>query len=99
MIFEGALPFAPRTYTALVYGSEPRNIYQTIIEGRPNGMPSFRNKIPDQQVWQLVAYVRSLSGLVPSSVRSARDDAMQTKPPGTLQDSEQPKPSGAEHPQ
>jgi cytochrome c oxidase cbb3-type subunit 3 len=61
-------------------------------------MPSFRNKIPEQQVWQLVAYVRSLSGLVPSSARSARSDAMQTRPPGTLQSTEPPNPSGAEHP-
>ena len=26
-------------------------------------MPSFRGRIPDAQVWQLVAYVRSMSGL------------------------------------
>src|ERR1051326_1364288 len=24
-----------------IYGSEPENIYATIVEGRPNGMPSF----------------------------------------------------------
>jgi cytochrome c oxidase cbb3-type subunit 3 len=81
-----------------IYGSEPRNIYQTIIEGRPNGMPSFRNKIPEQQVWRLVAYVRSMSGLVPSSARSARDDAMQTRPPATLQTTEPPNTTRAEHP-
>src|SRR5689334_12100458 len=45
-----------------IYGSEPANIYATIVQGRPNGMPSFRGRIPDDQVWQLVAYVRSLSG-------------------------------------
>ena len=36
-----------------IYGSEPQNIYATIVEGRPNGMPSFRGKVPDSQVWQL----------------------------------------------
>jgi len=40
-----------------IYGFEPVNIFATIVEGRPNGMPSFRNRIPDYQVWQLVAYV------------------------------------------
>jgi cytochrome c oxidase cbb3-type subunit 3 len=40
-----------------IYGSRPENIFSTIIEGRPNGMPSFRGRIPDYQVWQLVAYV------------------------------------------
>ena len=60
-----------------IYGSEPQNIYQTIVEGRPNGMPSFRNRIPSQQVWQLVSYVRSLAGLPRSDVRPGRDDHMQ----------------------
>src|SRR6185437_8517184 len=46
-----------------VYGSDPANIYATIAEGRPNGMPSFGGHIPDNEVWELVAYVRSLSGL------------------------------------
>jgi cytochrome c oxidase cbb3-type subunit III len=63
-----------------IYGSEPQNIYATIVEGRPNGMPSFRGKIPDYQVWELVAYVRSLSGQGPPAARSGREDALQAKP-------------------
>lgn len=59
-----------------IYGSEPVNIYATIIEGRPNGMPSFRHKIPDNQMWQLVAYVRSLSGQVRKDVAPGRSDDM-----------------------
>ena len=55
-----------------IYGSEPQNIYATIVEGRPNGMPSFRGKIPDQQVWELVAYVRSMSGLLRQDVAPPR---------------------------
>ena len=43
-----------------IYGSSPEAIFATIVEGRPNGMPSFRGRIPEAQVWQLVAYVRSL---------------------------------------
>ena len=77
-----------------VYGSEPRNIYATIVEGRPNGMPSFRNKITEGQLWQLVAYVRSLSGLVPAAARPARDDHMHTTPPSSLQDTQPPHPGG-----
>jgi cytochrome c oxidase cbb3-type subunit 3 len=64
-----------------IYGAEPKNIFATILEGRPNGMPSFRGKIPDAQVWQIVAYVRSLSGHVPSVVRSSRPDDMSAKAP------------------
>lgn len=59
-----------------IYGSQPANIYSTIIEGRPNGMPSFRNKIPDNQVWQIAAYVRSLSGQLPKDISPTRSDDM-----------------------
>lgn len=57
-----------------IYGSEPANIYATIMEGRPNGMPSFRGRISDQQAWQIVAYVRSLSGLAPKTAAPGRED-------------------------
>lgn len=63
-----------------IYGSEPANIHQTIVEGRPNGMPRFGGVLREQQVWQLTAYVRSLSGLVPKDAASGRDDHMQVKP-------------------
>jgi cytochrome c oxidase cbb3-type subunit III len=63
-----------------IYGSAPENIYATIIQGRPNGMPSFAGRIPSYQVWQLVTYVRSLSGLTPAGGRSARTDAMMMYP-------------------
>jgi cytochrome c oxidase cbb3-type subunit 3 len=77
-----------------IYGSAPENIYQTIIEGRPNGMPSFGGKIPSYQIWQLVAYVRSLSGLTPASTRSARTDHMMYTPGApNLQKPEKPKQS------
>jgi cytochrome c oxidase cbb3-type subunit 3 len=64
-----------------IYGSEPANIFSTIVEGRPNGMPSFRRRLADYQVWQLVAYVRSLSGLAPIDAAPGRDDHMAVRPP------------------
>ena len=60
-----------------IYGSDPENIFATIVEGRPNGMPSFRGKIPEYQVWQLVAFVQSLSGNVPKDAANGRTDSMQ----------------------
>jgi cytochrome c oxidase cbb3-type subunit 3 len=63
-----------------IYGSSPENVYATIVQGRPNGMPSFAGRIPTYQVWQLVTYVRSLSGLTPASGRSARTDDMMMYP-------------------
>jgi cytochrome c oxidase cbb3-type subunit 3 len=68
-----------------LYGSAPANIFATIVEGRPNGMPAFGGKIPTPLLWQLVAYVRSLSGLVPQTATSARSDHMQVKTPETEQ--------------
>jgi cytochrome c oxidase cbb3-type subunit III len=44
-----------------IYGGRPEQIVATLIQGRPNGMPSFRGKIPEAQMWQLAAYVRNLS--------------------------------------
>jgi cytochrome c oxidase cbb3-type subunit 3 len=70
-----------------IYGSDPANIYLTILQGRPNGMPSFRGKIPDYQVWQLVSYVQSLSGNVPKGAANGRPDDMQVH----LQDQSLPK--------
>jgi cytochrome c oxidase cbb3-type subunit III len=63
-----------------IYGSEPANIFATITQGRPNGMPSFRNRIPEYQVWEIAAYVRSLSGLLPKDVAPNRTDEMDVKP-------------------
>jgi cytochrome c oxidase cbb3-type subunit III len=59
-----------------IYGSQPQQIYSDIVQGRPNGMPSFGGKIPDYQVWELVAYVRSMSGQLPSDVAPSRSDQM-----------------------
>jgi cytochrome c oxidase cbb3-type subunit 3 len=73
-----------------IYGSEPENIVETIVEGRPNGMPSFRGRIPNQQLWQIAAYVRSMSGLLPKDVTNARDDHMQYKRQEQTEKSSQP---------
>jgi cytochrome c oxidase cbb3-type subunit 3 len=63
-----------------IYGSDPRQIFSTIVEGRPNGMPSFGGKIPEQQVWMLVAYVQSMSGQLPKDVAPGRSDHMAAAP-------------------
>ena len=62
-----------------LYGSEPDKIFETIVQGRPNGMPAFGHKIVTDQVWQLVAYVRSMSGLLRKDVASGRNDDMQVR--------------------
>ena len=55
-----------------LYGSEPQQVFATIMQGRPNGMPSFAGKIPDYQAWQLSAYVRSMAGLTNPATATSR---------------------------
>jgi cytochrome c oxidase cbb3-type subunit III len=63
-----------------IYGGSIENIVHTIREGRPNGMPSFRGKIPDDQIWEIAAYVRSMSGNAPGDAAPGRDDSMHPRP-------------------
>lgn len=45
---------------AWIYGNRPANLFDTIYEGRPGGMPAFGSKIPADQIWKLVAYIESM---------------------------------------
>jgi cytochrome c oxidase cbb3-type subunit 3 len=64
-----------------IYGDHPANIFATIVEGRPNGMPSWRGKLTDAQVWQLVAYVQSMTGQAPLDALPGRADHMRATTP------------------
>lgn len=66
-----------------IYGGQPANIFDTIVKGRPNGMPAWGGRIPEYQIWQLVAYVRSLNNLEPKSATPVRNDEIEHDP-GTL---------------
>jgi cytochrome c oxidase cbb3-type subunit 3 len=82
-----------------IYGSDPAVIHETIVEGRPNGMPAFGGKIPDAQIWQIVAYVRSMSGFVRSDTAPGRADEMAPgKGPEATRDPLQPVQSGVPQP-
>jgi cytochrome c oxidase cbb3-type subunit 3 len=59
-----------------IYGREPAQVFASIAEGRPNGMPAFRNRLTDQQIWQLVNHVLSLSGEVRFDAKSGRHDGL-----------------------
>jgi cytochrome c oxidase cbb3-type subunit 3 len=65
------------------YGGRIDQIASSISEGRPNGMPAWRSKLTQEQIWQLSAYVRSLAGLEPIDAVSARTDSMSNIPPQT----------------
>ena len=67
-----------------IYGAEPSTIFLSIAEGRPNGMPAFGDRVPAQQIWQLVTYVRALSSLVRKDVRPSRADTLSVRPAPSL---------------
>jgi cytochrome c oxidase cbb3-type subunit III len=43
------------------FGGAPGEVFESIYEGRPDGMPSWGGRITDDQIWMLTAYVRSLA--------------------------------------
>lgn len=43
-----------------IYGSRDDQILDTIAQGRANGMPAWGSKIPREQIWELVAYIKSM---------------------------------------
>lgn len=74
-----------------IYGSEPAQIFATIVQGRPNGMPAFGGKIPEQDVWKLVAYVRSLGGLEQPLLPGASELPLQDEASANLKQSAEQK--------
>lgn len=42
------------------FGGTPGDVFQSIYEGRPDGMPAWGGRISDDEIWRLVAYVRTL---------------------------------------
>lgn len=43
-----------------IYGSTDAAVFDSIAQGRSQGMPAWGTKLPQNQIWQLVAYVKSL---------------------------------------
>ena len=66
------------------YGGRIDQIASSIAEGRPNGMPAWRQKLTDDQIWKLAAYVRSMSGQPSKDAVSSRAEEMSTTTPQTL---------------
>lgn len=70
----------PLSDPAWIYGSDGEAVFRSIAEGRPNGMPSYRARLTDDQLRQLVSYVRALGGLEPKTASPSRDDHMMLAP-------------------
>ncbi len=44
-----------------VYGAQPENVYLSIYQGRPNGMPAWGPVLPDNVIWDIVSYIGKIS--------------------------------------
>jgi len=44
------------------YGGSPADIYKSIFEGRPQGMPAWGRSIPSVEIWKVVAYIQAKGG-------------------------------------
>lgn len=81
-----------------IYGGSAQNIHDTIVQGRPNGMPSYGGHIPDDQVWKITAYVRSLSGQVEKAAAPTRTDELFPHPSEQARGQQPAKPEKARQP-
>ena len=43
------------------FGGSPGDVFESIYQGRPDGMPAWGGRISNEQIWMLTAYVRTLS--------------------------------------
>lgn len=43
------------------FGGSPGAVFESIYQGRPDGMPSWGGRISNDQIWMLTSYVRSLA--------------------------------------
>ena len=50
------------------YGGAPVDIYSSIFEGRPQGMPAWGGALPPQTIWRVVSYIESFGGSFPAKL-------------------------------
>lgn len=43
-----------------IYGNSDQQIFTSIAQGRAHGMPAWGTRLTEDQIWKLVAYVKSL---------------------------------------
>ena len=44
------------------FGGDDSELFESIYQGRPDGMPAWGSTIAPDQIWMLVSYVKSLNG-------------------------------------
>lgn len=89
------------------YGGVPASIFNSIYQGRPQGMPAWNPALPPQDIWKIVGYIESLGGSYPASQYQAAQqgdhqgdnvpaEVAATRPPNHAASTPEPK-GGAAH--
>ena len=63
------------------YGGSIRDVFISIADGRTGGMPPYRSRMPQEQLWEVSGYVRHLHKLDPAA-RRRQDVDQQGQPTG-----------------
>ncbi|WP_181176057.1 cytochrome c [Mesorhizobium sp. B2-3-4] len=63
-----------------LYGPEIVSIVASVRDGRPHGMPAFRDRMTTEQIWQLAGYVQTIGAYKPKVAAPSRNDDKQTRP-------------------
>jgi cytochrome c oxidase cbb3-type subunit 3 len=56
------------------------SIAASIRDGRPHGMPPFRDKMTSEQIWQLAGYIQTIGAYSAKTAAPGRNDDKQTRP-------------------
>jgi cytochrome c oxidase cbb3-type subunit 3 len=62
------------------YGPDRVSVFLSIRDGRPDGMPSFGQRLTAEQIWQLTGYVRTIGAWSGKTAAPSRNDEMQSRP-------------------
>lgn len=49
------------------YGGTPVEVFKSIYEGRPQGMPAWGGILPPETIWTIVSFIQSLGGTFPAN--------------------------------
>jgi cytochrome c oxidase cbb3-type subunit 3 len=62
------------------YGAEMVSTFASIRDGRPHGMPAFKDKMTTEQIWQLAGYVQTIGAYSAKTAAPSRNDDKQVRP-------------------
>jgi cytochrome c oxidase cbb3-type subunit 3 len=63
-----------------LYGPNMVSITASIRDGRPHGMPAFKDKMTSEQIWQLAGYIQTIGAYSAKTAAPGRNDDKQVRP-------------------